>query len=56
MLQLLPAKVKLLLDAANWSIVGATLIKVLPPLAAVLSIVYTSLLIYDRYKKNKKGS
>lgn len=56
MLDFLPIKVKALIEVANWGLILGTLAQVLPPLAALVSLIYYSLLIYDRHKKKKKGS
>jgi len=48
---------KTVVDAASLAIVGSTLAAWLPPIAALLSIIWTSFRLYeiiDRRKKKKK--
>jgi hypothetical protein len=46
--------IKQILDAASFVAVVGTLTKLLPPIAAALSIVWISVQLYDRVKRGPK--
>jgi len=48
-------EIKTIIDVTSLTTVIATIIGWLPPLAALASIIWTSLQIYDWYKKRKKN-
>lgn len=54
MLDFIPVKLKAIVEVLNWGVILATLTKVLPPLAAAVSITWYGVQFYDRYKRNKK--
>ena len=47
-------EIKTIIDVTSLTTVIATIIGWLPPLAALASIIWTSLQIYDWYKKRKQ--
>lgn len=49
----IPQQGKVVADVLSWGIVGATLAKILPPLAALASLVWTMIQIYEWWARNR---
>lgn len=49
----MPQYVKYTADAVSWGIIGATLAKILPPIAALASLIWTCIQVYEWYKKKR---
>jgi len=47
-------KFKPIIDLSAWSIIGATMVQWLPPIAAIIAIAWHITQFYDRWKKKKK--
>lgn len=50
----MPENIKHLLDAVSYGTLVAAITNVLPPLAALLSVIWLSIQIYDRLKHGPK--